>query len=440
MGSPVAPRPTDLPEGFELDPELPEGFTLDEPADLSSPNQPVQGHPAQQLASGMVRGGLNAINPVNLAKALWELGKFGVKGALKPTSITGDIANLGRGLYETGAAALGQRGPEAAGEVYGGALAGGLPVGGAGARMARAAGATEASRAHNLTRALRATERQIPALEKASAEIDLPVVARHRTLAAKLAERKAGTGAAVGAAEAALPPTNISTADVVARMEPPTGQWVSGPQGVMEFVPDDPQAFAAFQASVGRLESAGPLTAQDALRIKRAEQAIAERGKAYDRTLPGEEAAVSAGVARAKGKALRQTLEAIPGPESEALTEANRAHYLASIVEKPAARELLRMKKQGLAQRGAEILLGRAGAGSRTSLGALAGLAGGQLLDSTLFHTASAAIKRRVIDALQSGQPQLATDILFKAAVAEDATRRRAAEALKAQGEGVTAP
>ena len=86
------------------------------------------------------------------------------------------------------------------------------------------------------------------------------------------------------------------------------------------------------------------------------------------------------------------------------------------------------------------MLLGRAIPGSGFARQALGGLIGGTILDSTLFHTVSAAVKRKVIDALQSGQPQLATDILFKAGVAKSALDRRAAATLAAQGEGVIAP
>jgi len=424
------------PPDFIPDEEAPD-FIPDESADESfaSPNQPVPGHPAERLASGMVKGGLGAINPVNLARAAWELGKLGYRGATSPAETGAEIVS---GLRETGAAALGQRGPEAAGEVYGGLLAGGLPVGGTAARATRVLGATEASRAYNVKRALRAPAGSVIArgVEEMAPEINMPVVASARKLAKRMTEARKTAGKAVGTAAAALPESDIPVADVLGRIEPPPGQWVQRGD-VLEFVADDPALMSAYRASTRRLEDLGPtVTAQDAIRLKRSAQGAAARGRAYT----SERAGLQAKAAEARGQALRQELEALPGPEAKKFTKANRRFEVAATAEEPIVAEAARLSDLPIAGRGVEMLLGRAIPGSGFARQALAGLAGGQLLDSTLFHTASAAIKRRVINAVQSGNLQLATDLLFKSAVAEHMTRRRAAAALAAQGEGVIAP
>lgn len=444
----MSPNPWDEAPAVEETPweNAPEVSLMDE--SLASPNQPVPDHPAARLASGMVRGGINAVNPFNIAKAAYALGKMGVKTALNPSSVFETGADIARGVKETGAAALGQRGPEAAGEVYGGLLAAPVPYGRIGAGIARNVPlfrATEASRAYNIRRALRIPGGTSEKVQKLTAdvnamtpEIDLPVAVRHRTMARKLTEARQAAGARVGAAEAALPVSDIPVADVTRRIEMPPGQWASR-NGVLEFVPDDPAAMAAYREAIDSLESAagdaGALSTPDMVRLKHSAQKAAREKRAYESL----ETTQAKGVARAKASALRASLEDVPG--SDELVAANRAAHVAKTIEKPAVAEATRLSNLPPLSRGAEILLGRAG-GARSAgpIGAAVGLAGGQLLDSTLFHTASAAVKRRVIDALQSGQPQLATQILYEAGVAQSINRRSAEAALRAQGEGVTTP
>jgi hypothetical protein len=239
---------------------------------------------------------------------------------------------------------------------------------------------------------------------------------------------------------------------VTARIEPPTGQWVervieepvfadnpglTRQRVKREFVPDDPRAAAAYRTSTSLLESQGGTTgtvaASEALRMKRAAQGIADTPRGYGLGRGPRESA-----AEARAAALKAELDAMPGGED--LAGANRRFNVAATIEEPAAAEATRLRGMPIAGRGTEMLLGRAIPGSGFARQALAGLAGGGILDSTLFHTASAAIKRKVMDALQSGQPQLATDILFKSALASTQSRRAAAAALAAQGEGVTSP
>lgn len=463
-GNPVTVSRTDDP--WSDYPEAPE-----QPS-LASPNQPVPDHPAEQLASGMVRGGLSAINPINLAKAAWELGKMGVKAAVNPSSV--DLPAVGRGLYETGAAALGQRGPEAAGEVYGGLLAGGLPAGRAAGVVVPKLGYTHAARARQIIKALRkkggpeATEAFSRRIHRLEPELDLPVSASIRSLSEKLKGRVAETGEAVGATEDALVAAaseNIPAAAVTRRMPRPPGQRVTetipesrkvvvGAEGyedvvtpsrkVKRFVPDRPSADTAYRESVERIKAAageaGKLPVKDVVRLKRSAAAEAAEAKAFERTA-GQEASIAARESAKRERALRGTLEDLPGEESEAFSKANREAFLARTLERPVTLEAARIEKQAPLSRGVEILAGRAAAAGRGGpIGALAGLAGGQVLDSPLYLTASIATKRRVIDALESGNAQLATDILFKSAVAEHTTRRRAAEALAAQAEGVVAP
>jgi hypothetical protein len=389
---------------------------------------------------------------------MWELGKMGVKIAAipprpgQPYEGAEAVVKIASGLKEMGAAAIGQRGPEAMGEAHGGALLGMIPAGRVAAAVARRGvpilgGATEASRAYNVKRALRVPPRGTTApelslaarIETMAPEIDMPIVASPHKLAQRMTAVREAAGEAVGAAEAALPTSDIPITNVLSRIEPPPGQWAMR-NGVLEYVPDDPAAMNAYRASQRRLvEPAGDtgvVTSQEALRLKRSGQTKAAEGRAYTSERAGQQAQA----AETRAQALRAELEALPGPESERFTRANRRFEVAKTAEEPIVAEAGRLSDMPVAGRGVEMLLGRAIPGSGFARQALGGLAGGALLDSTLFHTASAAIKRKVIDALKSGNAQLATDILFKAGVAKSTLDRRAAAALAAQGEGVIAP
>jgi hypothetical protein len=363
--------------------------------------------------------------------------------------VAGEIAS---GLKETGAALIGQRGPEAMGEVLGGLLAFPLPIGRVGAAVSRRGipvlgGATEASRAYNIKRALRVPPRSLTSpelslaarVEEMAPEINLPIKGSPKGLARAMTTARKAAGEAVGAAEAALPTTDIPITNTLARIEPPPGQWAMR-GGVLEYVPDDPAAMSAYRASQRRLVEpagdAGAVTSHEALRLKRSAQDKASEGRAYTSERAGQQAKA----AETRAQALRGELEALPGPEAEKLTRANRRFEVAKTIEEPIVAEVGRLSDMPIAGRGVEMLLGRAIPGSGFARQALGGLIGGTILDSTLFHTVSAAVKRKVIDALQSGQPQLATDILFKAGVAKSTLDRRAAAALAAQGEGVTSP
>jgi hypothetical protein len=423
------------------------------PVSLASPNQPVPGHPAERLASGMVRGGLNAINPVEWVKSAAALGKLGLKAAFRgPTSVTGELSEIGHGLAATGRSALAGD-PETIGELAGGALAAPIPMGRIAAGVAKRVPLfrpTEASRAYNIRRALRLPAGRSEVVQKLTSdvnrmapEIDLPVTASHRKLTDKLIAERETAGAAVDAAEAAVPPRDIPIADVTSRLEPPSGQWTMR-NDVMEFVPDSPEALRAHNAAVESLEAAagdtGTISARDLVSRKAGAQKVAREKGSYQT----EDVSSSKGVLRAKASAIRATLEAQTGSEFEALSRANRAAHVLKTIEKPVRAEATRLGNLSPVGRGTEILLGRAGAagwsGPAGPIGALAGLAGGQILDSTLFHTASARVKGRIIEALNSGQPQLATDILFRSALVDAQARRAAERELAAQGEGVTTP
>jgi hypothetical protein len=169
--------------------------------------------------------------------------------------------------------------------------------------------------------------------------------------------------------------------------------------------------------------------------MKRGAQDIADAPRGYGLGRSPRQTA-----AEARAAALNAEIEAVPGPEAAKFDAANRRYQVAKTIEEPAVTEATRMRGLPLATRSSEMLFGRGFTQNPSVLGAIGGVVTGNILDSRLFHTASAAVKRQVIDALQSGQPQLAADILFRTAIAGTQARRAAERELAAQGEGVIAP
>lgn len=438
----MATQPPDFIPEDEVPDFIPDSAA--EAPNYSTPNQPIPGHPAARFGSGLVHGAARAalglINPMEWARTAKALTELGIASTNPVTGIPA-AEKIAAGAKQLGRSAVGLEGPEAMGEVMGTGLVAAVPIGEIGAGAAKLAGATEGSRAYNVKRALRVSPGSVAArdVEAMAPEINMPVTASSSKLARSMKAAKEAAGAEVAATESALPTTDIPVANVTGRIEPPPGQWTMR-NGVMEFVPDNPQMASAYRSSTGRLEAAagdaGTLSTDELIRLKRSAQEEADLGRAYT----SERSSVRAKAAEARGSALRQELEAIPGPESEAFTKANRRFQVAATAEAPIAAEVARLSDLPIASRGVEMLLGRAIPGSGFARQALGGLAGGAILDSTLFHTASAALKRRVIDALQSGQPQLAADLLMRSAAANQKLRRDAEQALQLQGEGVTAP
>lgn len=398
---------------------------------------------ANEVGSQLSAVGQVVRHPFN---ALTAAAKEALAGLASPASRSAELVSslpgVAKGIAQQATTPEGQgallvQGAEAA-----------IPVGRIGAAVARRGvpilgGATEASRAYNIKRALRIPTGSGPkaiemaqSIERLTPEIELPITKSPQRLADALEARVAATGTGVDVAEAALPQRSMPTADVIGRIAQPEGAWrMVG--DTMEFVPYNPEKYAQWRASVANLERLGPeMSTAEAIGAKRAAQEIARDKGAY--VTP--EAKGAAAAAEERGAALRQSLEALPGPEAEAFTAANRAHHVAKTIAAPAVAEATRWRGLPLANRGNEMLFGRAFTQNPSVLGAVGGVLAGNILDSRLFHTASAAAKRAVIDALQSGQPQLAADILFKSAVAARQTRRTAEDALRAQGEGVTQP
>lgn len=456
QGNPVAApaaAPSAGPAPWDADPEVPA---------VEPPEAP--GSSARTYGRALLGGAVESLNPVNIAKSMVELGRMGsnlVTRPYAPDTLATTEKTLG-GLKETGAAAVGMRGVEEAGRAHGALLTGLLPFGRAAAWASRrglpiVGSANEASRAYNIKRALRSPQGKGPTatkinkdLEAMSPEIELPITWSEQTLAKKLAERKAATGAEVGASEAALPDVDIPVSNLADRLERPPGQttivdvpstlFPGGTVEVSKFVPDSPAAAARYVAARRAFEESGgkygTINAHDAVRMKRSLQKEAKEKSAY----ATEELKQAAEQARERAAVVRAELESLPGPEARRFSRANRAHHVMETIEPLAEAEATRRRSMPLAGRGVEMLIGRAVPGSGFARQALGGLVGGAILDSTLFHTASAAAKRQAIRALESGQPQLATDILFRAAVVQTQARRRADAALRAQGEGVVQP
>lgn len=397
---------------------------------------------ADELGSQISAIGQVIRHPIN---SLTAAAKEALAGLSSPASRSAELVSslpgVAKGVVRQAAT------PEGQGALLVQAGEAAIPVGRIGAAAARRGlpvlgGATEASRAYNIKRALRIPTGSGPKaieaardIERLAPEIELPIAGPQR-LANVLEARKAATGAGVDVAEAALPARSVPTADVVGRVAQPEGTWRMV-NGTMEFVPYNPEKFAQWRASVADLERYGPeMTTPEMIGAKRAAQETA-RGKGAYLT---PEAKGAAAAAEERGTALRQSLESLPGPEAEAFTAANRAHHVAATIAAPAVAEATRLRGLPLATRSSEMLLGRGFTQNPSIMGAIAGVVTGNILDSRLFHTASAAVKRQVIDALQTGMPQKAADILFRASVLESQRRRAAAAELAAQGEGVIAP
>lgn len=424
-------------------------------------------HPTTARAWGMLKGGMSAVNPINLARATYELGKMGVHAVTDPYSPESlkDAENLVTGVTESGAALAGRRGAEAQGEIVGALLAPAIPVGSAAERVLPKLGFNELSRAHNIKRALRvptgsgsAVQRLSNTIESMAPEIELPVTLSARKLADKLKARRAAAGMEVGAARRALPDASVPTESVVSTIEKPPSKRVTSVSDVVEQsplldergnpiirtrqvsstrdIPYSESRMAQYEDSVRQLRELGSeLTTEDLVQARRAAQDTAAQRGGY--TTVEEKAA--AHEAKKRAVALKTAVRKL-GPEAEAFDDANRAFHVAKTIETPAAKEASRLSRLPLATRGTEMLLGRGFTQNPSIMGAIAGVMTGNILDSRLFHTASANIKRRVIDALQTGNARRAAQILFDSAVAENALRRRSEAALRAQGEGVTTP
>lgn len=427
-------------------------------------------------AKGAGRAALAAVTPADWARALKAAAVLGYK-VVKPP-LPGRPYEGGEALREVaqGAVDIGKHAltnPEAAGEVVGSVGVGMLPFGRMGAAFLRRGvpvlgGANEASRAYNIKRALRIPTGSSPRALKAAADIEsmapeirLPVSVSSQSLARGVETARKRAGTAVAEAEAALPDVTIPVETVVRRLPAPEGKTVVAPprtvstatgvldadgnpilrtsvvRGGEEFVPYSAEEAARYAASRAELEKLGEtLTTRDLVEAKRAAQRAASQKGGY--LTP--EAKGAAAAAKERATAIRETMESLPGDEAAEFGRANRRYQVARTVSRHAAAEASRERGLPLATRGSEMLFGRAFTRNPSVLGAAAGLIAGNILDSRLFHTASAAIKRRVIDALDTGNPQLAADILMRSSIADFERRRLAAQALQAQGEGVVAP
>lgn len=404
-------------------------------------------NPVARFASGAGKAIGAVFNPMEYVRAAKALGSLAVGSYVHPIDTTRELASIPGALAKRATES-----PEGAGEVAGNVASAFIPVGGAAGAILRKLGITRAARARTILRAIRGKKDVLGLrIPEAESEIDLPVSLTHRQLAEKLIDRKVATGEAVGRAEAALPAGDIPIDDIISRIPEPKGtmavthQRVKGVlTPVSEFVPDDQAAYAAYKASLAQLDRAGgdvaAIPTGRAVEMKRSFQGQAARGRAYEKTA-GEEAAVGTEAARERAEAVQAALEDLPGPEAEEFARANRAASVARMLEAPATKEMRRIERLAPLTRGTEILLGRAGAAGRGGpIGAIAGLAGGQILDSPLYLTASAALKKQAIRALESGNLQQAVDILVRGAIANRARNTAAQRELRRQAEGVVEP
>lgn len=492
QGNPVAQSST-MP--WEKDPEVPEE------APAAPTTESGYTHPMARFGSGAVRGFARAFNPVEIARSFKALGELGY--AVNPATnlraaLSGEeppIAGVVRGAAAAPGAIATRvtESPEGLGEVAGGGVAAAVTPGAAGGMAGKIADLARRSRVSNIVRAVKGGRDLAANLEKLPAAgidaVQLPVSLTQGSLARKLAAREAIAGAEVGATKAALPGTVKSTE--IAERLPELGfkiedEIVTGARPLRRNVERTRDYYARmgepavpeqtvvspivdeFGAPIVRsipAKPAKPLEIPRSLVAGVKEEAAGEaaRGGYYaKRTLgqpvaPGAAASAEEATA-ARAAALNRTgLDPKDARKVIAYEKALAEDSLAKSLSEPATAEHLRRVaaessgdwKAALAGRVSAPMLGAGGGAlvggavgglAASPLGALAGASAAAFMRSTPWQTLSAATKLKAIRALESGGVEAFREVVIPALIA-DTTRRRAAEqALRAQGEGVTAP
>jgi len=483
MGSPVAPRPDGLPEGFQLDPELPEGFQLDEPA--AAPAAPAEGAPVYGIGGplsnlmspkyvpsalrGAARAAIGLVNPMEWARTARAMGELGasfnpatnlraaVSGEEPP--VANAVREISTGLMRTGRRAVGMEGPEAMGEVHGEGLVGVLAPEAIGGIVSKGAELLRRSRATNIVRGISGGKDLVPLVTEAGDAAQLPVSLTQGSLARKLATRAEEAGAEVGATKAALP-GSVPAADIASRL-PQVGQSVEGiPVVAARPLRRAVERSRAYWEDIATKPGiSGDIPRPVAAALKEEAQAEAARGGVYAKGRLGIPIAPGAQAAAEEATALRSSVldtaglspddAAKVGAYEKALGESS----LATALSEPAQMEhLRRVSGTGGGDWKASLVgrviapgviggtVGALGGLAASPLGALVGMTAAEFMKSTLWHTLSAATKLKAARALESGGLTAFREVVVPAVIADTERRRSAERALAAQGEGVTAP
>lgn len=454
-----------VPEGFTLD-DVPEGFKLDEPVQPpEAPGTSAERY-ARGAATGAGRAALSAVNPVDYARAIYELGRLGKRLATPP--VLGQpyegakaVEEIVQGAKDIGGYAL--TSPEAMGEVTG-SLATGLLLPGALSKLnlsGKAASILRSSRATNVVRAVKGGEDLVPVVTAAGDRAELPVSITQGQLARRLDAADKAAGAAVGATRAELPGT-VNAAEVAARLPEVGGLTEAGDvvTGARPLRRNMERTRAYWEDLATRPGTTGEIARNVLAGIKEEAQGEAARGGAYSRGRLGfpispsatasadEAAAIRAAVLDTKG------LSPADAAKVKAYEDALSESSLAKSLSDPAQLEHLRRVRGGAGNDWKASLVGRAlapavGAGigglagatvGMSPAGALLGAGVAEFMRSTPWQTLSAASKLKAIRALESGGVEAFRDVAIRAVVADVERRRLAESALRAQGEGVTTP
>lgn len=461
QGNPVAQSST-MP--WEKDPEVPE-----EPA--APATESGYRHPMARFGSGAVSGFARAFNPVEIARSFKALGELGY--AVNPAAnlraaLSGEeppVAGVVRGAVAA-PGAIAERvteSPEGLGEVAGGLTAAAVTpemLGGAAGKLTDIA---RRSRVSNIVHAVKGGKELVPIVAKAGDTAELPLALTQGSLARKLAAREAIAGAEVGATKGVLPGT-VPASEIAERL-PVIGETVedipiAADRGLRRAV----EARRTYWEDLAtRPGFSGEIPRATVANLKEAAQAEAARGGAYAKggiglpVSPGAKAAAEEASALRAAVLSREGLSAEDAAKVAAYESALGESSLATALSEPAQMEHLRRVsgasggdwKAALAGRAlvplaagtaGGIISGAAGGLAASPVGALAGATIATFMRSTPWQTLSAATKLKAIRALESGGVEAFREVVIPAVIA-DTTRRRAAEqALRAQGEGVTAP
>lgn len=437
-------------------------------------------------AKGAGRGALSLVNPVDWARAAKAAAILGYKLAKPPVlgqpyegaEAVGDIVEGGKEAVRQALTS-----PEAAGEFLGSAAVSMLGPGVVARSSRGIASILRRSRAQNIVRAVKGPDELAKALETsiaAGGEPEIPIAVTQGSLARKLRAAEEAAGAEVGAAAERLPGSVPSSA--VAERMPTVGINVGGTP-----VNADPSLMSAVERTRRRWNSLGeaatpetiiqsplvdefgnpilhtvPARSAQPLNIPRSQAptlkteagGAAERGGAFRKGALKMPMGAGAEASAAETSAIRGAILDRTGlsPEDIALVDAYekalaRDSYLKSVSNPAQAEHLRRVRgeagdwKAGLMGRAAAYgMLGGGGGLALGPVGALGGIGAAEFMRSTLWRTLSAATKLRAARALESGGLAAFQDVIAKSVVPDVQRRRMAERALRAQGEGVTAP
>lgn len=454
----------DLPPGFVLD-DLPEGFTLDEPA----PENPLKA-----AGRGMELGLkdlVGTLNPVNLARAVKEIGKAGIELATPPT-----VSNAGperaraiiEGAVDIGEKAIGQQGAEEAGRIWTSTIGPALlePAFGAGLRGG-ARRALTGMRRRNLERALNARPEDIAFIERNARELNPPIALTDESLARKLKAREELAGMELGQTRSRLgEEQTLSAPGITERIEAAKGKTVREDPAVPGMTRESYRvsrgtrnALDRQKQEVGRAASSEGFVDVDMLDdIRRASDEVANPPVTKLR----QEAGVTpAGEVRAN----QVTADTIRGVMAEAAQSdpviaqflgAKHKYSLEAGMKEPITSGIAAGRSRA-ANQGAMhafeltgrvavpgilggVAFGAPGAIAGTAAGALAFNKLGQFLRSAFWNTLQARTKLRLLEVLDTQGFGAFQDAVSEAAIADAQRRRTAERALQDQGKGVVGP